>query len=613
MTASIDPVLVLDDRLRFESGAHDFAVFQSGANVSQYKYQSQSLASTSNQTFVLQLPSEVTVIDKEILLDMTCTFKIQCTSVAQVCGATTASALWGRDTAFCPYPLNFGLIQQSQLSLNNNATTLFNNFLMPYFVNALNSEANNFFLGGTVTYPDMYLYYSDAKGCSNNPLESYANIPVHGGKTQQKPRGSYQIINVSTSALPNQGDYNYAPMYQNAASTAFDVFVKVRFIEKVMVSPLMFSEMEGVGRGMYGITNMQLILTLNSASNVIRSLRKYPNGNAFDSNLAFPNSCTLQSIQSSQLILTMITPKPTQLLSSLNSHNYMNFVPYVTTQNAPAISNAGGNTNEAGVTFQITTNSIQLNAIPDKLIVYVPTVPYGQKTMFDTDSYYVIEGVSLVFNNQVGILSQATQYQLWEMSAKTTAQTWEQFSGRAMLPADNTDAVPRQVKTTGSILCLDFGVDIPIAESYLAPGSLGAFNLLVTLQMRSLLDPQRSIIPTTCDVVLITQNSGVCAFQNGTTLYSVGPLSRAAVLECQDRQSEPVFRSDLRVVGSGMSGGAGLMSTVKSFLGPLAKTLAKSVGSRFKEGVEKRASEGSTVDQGIANAMKAIGLGKNKK
>lgn len=288
----------------------------------------------------------------------------------------------------------------------------------------------------------------------------------------------------------------------------------------------------------------------------------------------------------------------------------MNFVPYVTTQSTPAIPSAGGNTNPAGKTFTVTTNSIQLNAIPDKLIIYVPYVPVAQKGMFDTDSYYVVDGVSIVFNNQVGILSQATQYQLWEMSAKTTAQTWEQFSGRAMLAANETDAIPRQAKTSGSILCFDFGTDIPIAESYLAPGSLGAFNLLVNLSLTSLLDPQRSTIPTSCDIVLITQNSGVCAFQNGTTLYSIGPLSRAAVLECQDRQSEPVFRSDLRVVGAGMSGGAGLMSAVKSFLGPVAKSLVKSLGSRLREGVEKKASEGSVVDKGISEAMKAIGLGK---
>jgi hypothetical protein len=610
MTASIDPVLVLDDRLKFESGAHDFAVFQSGANVSQMRYNSQSLNSLTNQTFVLQLPSEVTVIDKEILLDMTCTFRMVCTSVAQVASITTVSALWGEDTGFCPFPLNFGIIQQSQLSLNNNSTTLFNNFLMPYLINALNSEANNYFLGGTVTYPDPYLYYSDGRQANNNPLGSYVNVPVHGGKTQQKPRGTYQIINISTSAV-TAGDYDYAPIYQNAASTAFNVDIKVRFIEKVMVSPLMFSECEGVSKGMYGITNMQLILTLNSGASVIRSLRKNPNGTPFGGYTAFPNSVSLKEIHASQLILTLLTPKPTQLLSSMNSHPYMNFVPYLTTQNAPALPPASNN--NVGVPFSVTTNSVQLNAIPDKLIIYVPTVPYGQKTMFDTDSYYVIEGVSIVFNNQVGILSQATQYNLWEMSATTTAQTWEQFSGRAMAKADPANASPVLVKTSGSILALNFGEHIPIAESYLAPGSLGAFNLLVTLQLRSLLNTNKSNAPTSVDVVMITQNSGVCAFQNGTTLYSIGPLSRSAVLEVQDKQSEPIFRSDLRAVGAGMSGGAGLFSAVKSFLGPLAKSAVKALASRTREGFEKRGSEGSMVDKGIAEAMKSIGLGKKMK
>jgi hypothetical protein len=79
----------------------------------------------------------------------------------------------------------------------------------------------------------------------------------------------------------------------------------------------------------------------------------------------------------------------------------------------------------------VRTSTIQLNQIPDKLIVFVRKA-MGLQTVNDPDFFLAIKNVSLNFNNSSGILASATTQDLYRYSVENGSnQSWLEFSGLA--------------------------------------------------------------------------------------------------------------------------------------------------------------------------------------
>ena len=157
----------------------------------------------------------------------------------------------------------------------------------------------------------------------------------------------------------------------------------------------------------------------------------------------------------------------------------------------------------------IYSSNIQLSGIPDKLIVFVRK-PIAGLTCVDADSYATITGISINFNNQAGLLSSMTPQQLYRNSVQSglVGLTWEQFSGSCVTVGGAYDPVAgnpsafrtaysgsgaslsatgvsspgfQVIPTTGTILVLNFAEVIQLTEEYYAPGSLGSFNLQLSV------------------------------------------------------------------------------------------------------------------------------------
>ena len=177
-----------------------------------------------------------------------------------------------------------------------------------------------------------------------------------------------------------------------------------------------------------------------------------------------------------------------------------------------------GNSGEVSVNGQLSTGqsgdiqstNIQLNCVPDKLIIFARRI-VANLTCCDTDSYLSINSISINWNNQAGLLSSFSKEQLYRASVASGLAnlTWEEFNGlttsvagyaapqsgisesrhwycgvgaRSVLGGDNStpvDSYPgfKSIPTTGSILVLNFADVIQLTEEYYAPGSLGSFNL----------------------------------------------------------------------------------------------------------------------------------------
>jgi hypothetical protein len=232
--------------------------------------------------------------------------------------------------------------------------------------------------------------------------------------------------------------------------------------------------------------------------------------------------------------------------------DYVDFPRYLTTFTnqigAAAVSATNVLTPGSG-TFS--SNNIQLNQVPDMLCI-VARKPISQQTNYDSDSFYPITGITINWNNQSGLLANATQETLFRMSAKTTNQTWLEFKGfankyipPATVPASVYNTQAQLVQTSGSILALRFGQDIPIVEEFYSAGSLGSFNLQFNIRIENY--DTTAPLGSQVEICLMCVNSVLFITTQGVSSTYTGILTKYDVLAASDMI--PVCERHLRLVG----------------------------------------------------------------
>ena len=211
----------------------------------------------------------------------------------------------------------------------------------------------------------------------------------------------------------------------------------------------------------------------------------------------------------------------------------------------------------------IQSSNIQLNCIPDKLIIFARRT-VGNLTCGDTDSFLTIRNVSINWNNQAGILSSFTMEQLYRASIASGLNnlTWEEFSGVTTSVGGGTTGTsePRQwtcgvgakslvdgggnptdghpgfklVPTTGSILVLNFADVLQLTEEYYAPGSLGSFNLQMKLTVQN--NTKSALIGSDYELVIIPMNTGVFVNEKGTSITFIALLTKEDVIQASSQE-----------------------------------------------------------------------------
>jgi hypothetical protein len=524
--------------------------------------------------------------------DCTFTLAVPCLIKDESLGGNAFA--FGKDIALQSYPLH-RLMSQLQLSLNNNSSTDLKRYTNPFYFNGLDSNINKFYDGATPCALDNVLYFSDASGTSFNVVDD--GEAVSAGKHSLPHRGaSACVLGVSTALPVVEGTFD------TQIDGATTCYVKVRCIERLQISPLMFSKDGMNNSGLYGLINASVVINLNSGSNLLSTTLISPNGDVVGDPTAYPTSCSLYSVESSDLRLTYLTPKPSVLLPPVCYVPYYNLLNYITPFTPPSV----------GTSTTITSKSLQLNMIPDRLMVCCPYVASDSKGIADSDSFFEITGVSIMFNNTAGLLSQASQHQLWYYSSESgSTQEWLKFSGKRNVYDTVADATTA-VKTSGSILFLDLGKIVAIQEVYASSGSLGAYNIQITLTIKNNLDSGRSDVPSSCDMIIATMNSGFCAVSSGTTTFALGLLTKSEVLACLEeaQNHHPVYRDDMRLLGGGVSGGD-IFGNLLGHLGTLANKIAKPVAHFIANKLEKSDSQ---VDKMLSHGLKKLaGDGRHKK
>jgi hypothetical protein len=494
--------------------------------------------------FNVQVPSEQTLIDRRVL--------IRNRWVIRLAGTAPANGYMlevGQSDALAPFPCSqaFSTVQST---INNNTV----NINMSDVINALlrsNDQRELFaFNGTTPTAFDTYRSYSDAILANNNPLGSYYNI----ADNDLAPRGSFPVEIIPAGG--KGGKYTDSTgNVKNTTGVASPRIVYVEFetAEPIMCSPWLFADPKSNAMAIYGITNLNF--TFNLASSANRIWRSANN---------FITSAVLQEVVDSELIFSFLTPHASDLMSARNVVPYYEVPRYITPLTIPA-----------GKTTQ-SSNTLQLNQVPDKLIIFVR--PKLANQTYQTPDYFLpIKGIRLNWNNQSGLLSNATPWDLYRYSRKAGSnQSWLEFSGSAF-GADNSNLLGTGVSlnTSGSMLMLNMAEAVQITEDWYAPSSIGNFNLQFQLEV------ENTTGLSDFELVLITLNSGVMVTERGSTSIFTAILDKQTVLDAS--QKEAYAGSDVkRMVGGGF------LDTLKSVAGkvlpkalPVAKAILGQVDNKY--------------------------------
>jgi hypothetical protein len=596
MSADFTKVLVKDDRLDVTSNIK-YAVVKGGQNVTCAQFQAIS-QSNSQLVFNIQVPSEQTIIDRRVLLQTDLALTVTSTDNGALAGAR--GCRYAANSALAPFPLH-QLMSVASATINNNTVSVNVQDVLPAIMRMLDHRELSAYNGYTPTYQDTYANYVDGVLNNNNPNAGYFN----SADPDVQGRGSVVIKQYSSS---------------NAAGVTTENFV-FRITEPLLISPFIFGHPKSNAQGFYGVQNLNFIFNVAGTNRVFRG----PNGTGASSaaatyaansvvpaNTPFINAVTLGNalqtlgFANTQLLFTFLTPHPSDLMPARNIVPYYELPRYITSNlaacNASAYSAADAQSSGIAVTpgasVEYSSQSLQLNQIPDKLIVMVRKV-LGSQNAGDPDSCLPIDRLTINFNNNSGILASATKEDLYRMSRDNgSQQNWYEFSGNAT-EVSGTLAAPgafKAVPTVGSFLVLEFGKDIQLVEDFYAPGSLGNFNIQVKLTVHN--QNYYNYAANQLELVLITMNSGVFVNERGTSSTYTGILTKADVLEASEQVA--YTHSDVkRMIGGGF---LDMIKSAVQKVAPVAKMLAPVAKDLLSKSDNKYAQMGS-------QALGAMGFG----
>lgn len=531
MSQDFTKVLISDDRLAVTDKI-SFGVLRSGQNVTVAKYEATS-SSSNSITWSVQVPSEQTVLSRRVLWRSKCIFTIK--------GIPANNEYLFdpfRQDAFAQFPLH-QLVSTLSATINNTTVSVNVNDVLPIIARQLDPEMLGYFNSYTPSYPDSVALLSDLAATDNNNVN---NNYRQANNNKLLPRGAWYFESITGNTV---GD----------GTAEKTVNVTAVLTEPLMISPFVFAPSADDEPGFYGIQNLNVVANIRDAKNAFKRL----------SNTQAWTSVAVQ-FETAELIFDLLTPKPSQLLAARNVVKYYELPRFISSQKNIS----------AGLTERVSTQSLQLNQIPQYIMIAARKAG-NDYALTESQYFHPIESISVQFNNQSGILSSATQQDLYQMSVHNGLKcNWNQFYGVAN--ASTTKGTYASIKTNGAPLILEMGKDIQITEDFYSISSLGNFNLQIDATVRNWFGTQQTV-----ELVVIPMNVGVFVSERGASSVYTGILTKQDVLDAS--QQEAYGESEMKR----LVGGANFMDNLKSML----KRVAPMIPGLAKCAVQEIASVGS--------------------
>ena len=548
--------LLTDDRL-LSTAEITYNVCKGGENI-QYQRAPVVADSTSTLVYNITVPSLETTLDRRVMWGATITLKVQGV-------ADTGKYLLkiGEDSALCPFPLH-QMSNTHTATLNSSSVSANIPELLPAVLKLFDKRSLNKYNGACPTLLDTTFDYYSTQTAYLSPFAGYSNsVSVDDAFTSN---GMHPVI---IGSVFSGGVVSGAQVVGDGTSVQ-TTYIQFRSVEPFLcLSPFSYSVEGDNSVGISGLQNLNFQLNIGNCNRVIRST---------GANLALGTGnlvITPASITDSYLDLIYINRHPSQVVPAKNVVPYVALDRYITSSSgsiAPSVY-------PSITATTLRSASLQLNTVPDKLIVYARSRADANNQV--PDRFLVIDNCVITFNNSTQ-LSGASSHALWKMSKEAGSnQSWLEWSGAYASPS--AQATPGIVPTTGSMLMLDMGLHLALTQDYLCPGSIGQFNLQVQINAHN----QGGVAVSDIDLVIIAVNSGIVVCESGVSSIYTGIITKEDVLKASEM--EPLgWANNNRMVGSGFldrlkTVGKHALKMMKPLLeGSKAGELVKSVGGGKK-------------------------------
>lgn len=604
-------VLVKDARI---SGITDSLTYAVNSGASSNTYQSFNAVSKSNSqlTFNIQVPSENIIVNREVLLRAIMNF----TMVVKVKGVKVQAVNFCGIDALSPFPLNqlfttataqinntnvssniadilpiiLQLADQRELSTYNDmCPNLLDTFYAKFSDTFLSSVGNVGHSATSGTFAETTFPQAESKSiyalpASNSPLGGYNQQSLD---SPYRPRGAFPIKVISIKNSNGAGVAGGA--FSVADGDTISIALQAEVIEPIIgLSPFTYGNNQFNKQGLVGINSMNFVFNIDSTLSRLMCSAVTGDHSSTDTNTkklfaghttATGATVTSELFAEAQLLVNFLSSQPTDLIPSRNVVPYVDLPRFITpaSNTIASASYVVTNNQTSGMGLQPTTatfvsQGIQLNQLPDYFIVAVRARSETGSHLFNNRSahsqdfaphFLAITGISINLNNTSGLLSSATQADLYRISrANHSKQTWDAFRGKGRVyscatPANtiasaslaSTGAMGFQdIATTGSILVLNPAYDLSIPD-YLSSGSLGAYNFQFSVACENY--HQYAIKP---EIIVICANSGVFSTIAGSSNIYTGILTKSMVLDAKKESAEnPIMSSQYeRMVGGAM-------------------------------------------------------------
>jgi len=409
MADTFEKILVKDGKIGCLTNKVKYAVNKGGQNITAMPFKAIS-ATTSAHVYNITVPSLETIISREVLWQSTVTLKI--TGLNKPNGMFLVN--YGVTDALAPFPLH-SLVTNMTTTINNNTVSMNVQDTLPTLLRLIDAEElakyecmtptgldylqdyrdgvdlQEYMIDsvgtGAGTRPVVFTVTQDVAGTEQQPADlatgtlttafrgtraqsfvSYENNSLAydqrrpaGSTWYHRPRGSW-VLN-ELYALDGAGAKRRPLVTDNVVYATYTV------TEPLIMSPFVFGHPEGK-QGFYGIQTMNF--QMNMTANASRAWRSAKFG-------TFTKTATIENFNNgdSKLIFTFITPHASDMLEPRNVVPYYELPIYRSTNLNTALTGLPnlGDVEDSGKlslgqSGDIISSNIQLNCVPDKLIIF---------------------------------------------------------------------------------------------------------------------------------------------------------------------------------------------------------------------------------------------------
>lgn len=543
--------------------------------------------STSSISFNVQVPSESVVVDREVLIRNRLKYRflvdVRTSGVANSTDVAVDLHDYGQQWSWRAFPFS-SLITTVQCNINNTSVSVNLQDIKDPLLKLIDKKQLQRYFGSCPTLSDEF--YATVRGAQSvgSPYASSTSAALSDNKVYGNSSHpiTIKIITAVVAAPGSPGNFwinNGVLTYQTPAAPAtvpasvpLELEIETEFTEPIFCSPFIFGRCEYNRQGLVGINGLNFVFNLDANGDKSHIIFRDTNATTINpaSNGTTAGSSqnlriTLKEVVNSDLLLTFYSTQPTDLVKPLNVVPYMDYVRFLSNSNIQinsGVSLSGNN-----------SQTIQINQLPDYFIVFARRQLDSTSTnsapnyVGQNRTYAVIKQISVNLNNTSGLLSSASQYDLWKLSVENGSnQSWYEFSG--LYGVDNaplftgTSQNNLNIASAGSILVLaPHQLSCP---SYLAAGSVGQY----TFQFNITLENPGQDANVNYQLVIICCNSGIFSTLSGSSNVSTGLLTKQIVMDAQQTQSVSALSSATydRMIGGRM--GNRIASAMKRMMGP---------------------------------------------